>query len=154
MLDYLILEKKPNIQIGDEYGKDLLYKTVDLEKNYSGGFLEVNEYYIARPDLISLACYGTDKYGDIICKVNGISNPFELNQGMVLFIPTYESINNILDVKTNSSLKTQKLEDADEIAIILREGIQKAKNEKRTPANQIVGDKNFIIDKSLGLVFY
>lgn len=154
MLDYLILEKKPNIQIENETAKDLLYKTVDLEKNYSGGFLEVNEYYIARPDLISLACYGTDKYGDIICKVNGISNPFELNQGMVLFIPTYESINNILDVKVNSSIKTQKLEDANEIAFILKEGNQKAKNEKRTPANQIVGDKNFIIDKSLGLVFY
>ena len=154
MLDYLILEKKPNIQINDEVGKDLLYKTVDLEKNYSGGFLEVNEYYIARPDLISLACYGTDKYGDIICKVNGISNPFELNKGMILFIPTYESINNILDIKINSSIKTQKLEDANEIAVILREGNQKAKNEKRTPANQIVGDKNFIIDKSLGLVFY
>ena len=154
MLDYLILEKKPNININNETAKDLLYKTIDLEKNYSGGFLEVNEYYIARPDLISLACYGTDKYGDIICKVNGISNPFELNQGMVLFIPTYESINNIIDVKVGTSVNTKKLEDADEISKTRREGAQKQKNEKRSPANQLVGDKNFIIDKSLGLVFY
>lgn len=154
MLDYLILEKKPNININNEIAKDLLYKTIDLEKNYSGGFLEVNEYYVARPDLISLACYGTDKYGDIICKVNGISNPFELNKGIVLFIPTYESINNIIDVKVGTSVNTQKLEDADEISKTRREGAQKQKNEKRSPANQLVGDKNFIIDKSLGLVFY
>ena len=154
MLNYDILENKPSIDIKGEQGIDLLSKSIDNSRGLSGSFLEVNEYYIARPDLISLACYGTDKYGDIICKVNGISNPFELNQGMVLFIPTYESINNILDVKVNSSIKTQKLEDANEIAIILKEGNQKSKNEKRTPANQIVGDKNFIIDKSLGLVFY
>jgi len=154
MLDYLTLEKKPSITINDEVGKDLLYKTIDLDRNYSGGFIEVNEYYIARPDLISLACYGTDKYGDIICKINGISNPFELNEGMVIFVPTYESINNIVDINVNTGVVTSLLEDAKEISTTRREGAQKAKNEKRSPAQQLIGDKNYIIDKSLGLVFY
>jgi hypothetical protein len=31
---------------------------------------------------------------------------------------------------------------------------QKRKNEKRTPNEQVIGDSNFVIDKSLGLVFY
>lgn len=153
MLDYLLVDKKPIIKINGELGKDFLYKSIDLEKNYSGGFIEVNEYYIARPDLISLAVYGDDKYGDIICKINGISNPFELNEGMVIFIPTYESINNIVDMKANY-YKTQLLDDIDEISKTKKEGNQKMKNEKRSPANQLVGDKNYIIDKSLGLVFY
>lgn len=153
MLDYLLVDKKPMIKINGEVGKDFLYKSIDLEKNYSGGFIEVNEYYIARPDLISLAVYGDDKYGDIICKINGISNPFELNEGMVIFIPTYESINNIVDMKANY-YKTQLLDDVDEISKTKKEGNQKMKNEKRSPANQLVGDKNYIIDKSLGLVFY
>ena len=153
MLDYLLIDKKPMIKINGEIGKDFLYKSIDLEKNYSGGFIEVNEYYIARPDLISLAVYGDDKYGDIICKINGISNPFELNEGMVIFIPTYESINNIVDMKANY-YKTQLLDDVDEISKTKKEGNQKMKNEKRSPANQLVGDKNYIIDKSLGLVFY
>lgn len=153
MLDYLLVDKKPMIKINGEVGKDFLYKSIDLEKNYSGGFIEVNEYYIARPDLISLAVYGDDKYGDIICKINGISNPFELNEGMVIFIPTYESINNIVDMKANY-YKTQLLDDIDEISKTKKEGNQKMKNEKRSPANQLVGDKNYIIDKSLGLVFY
>lgn len=154
MLEYLILEKKPSIDINNERGIDLLYKTLDLDKSYSGGFITVNEYYVARPDLISLATYGTDKYGDIICKVNGISNPFELNEGMVLFIPTFESINNLIDIKTNTTSITEKLEDSNEISVIKREGAQKAKNESRSPANQIIGDQNYIIDKSLGLIFY
>lgn len=153
MLDYLLVDKKPMTKINGEVGKDFLYKSIDLEKNYSGGFIEVNEYYIARPDLISLAVYGDDKYGDIICKINGISNPFELNEGMVIFIPTYESINNIVDMKANY-YKTQLLDDVDEISKTKKEGNQKMKNEKRSPANQLVGDKNYIIDKSLGLVFY
>ena len=153
MLDYLLVDKKPMIKINGEVGKDFLYKSIDLEKNYSGGFIEVNEYYIARPDLISLAVYGDDKYGNIICKINGISNPFELNEGMVIFIPTYESINNIVDMKANY-YKTQLLDDIDEISKTKKEGNQKMKNEKRSPANQLVGDKNYIIDKSLGLVFY
>lgn len=153
MLEYMTLDKKPSIKINGEDAKDLLYKTVDLEKSYSGNFLTVNEYYVARPDLISLAVYGNDKYGDIICKINGISNPFELNEGMVIFIPSYDSINNIVDIKAPNSF-TEKLSDSNEISVERRIGAQKSKNEKRSPANQIIGDNNYIIDKSLGLVLY
>jgi hypothetical protein len=31
---------------------------------------------------------------------------------------------------------------------------QKFKDEKRSPAESVVGEKNFVIDKSLGMVFY
>ena len=31
---------------------------------------------------------------------------------------------------------------------------QKKKNERRSPSEQVIGDKNYIIDRSLGLVFY
>ena len=31
---------------------------------------------------------------------------------------------------------------------------QKRKNEQRSPNEQVFGDSNYIIDKSLGLVFY
>ena len=153
MLDYMTLNKKPSIKINGEDAKDLLYKTVDLERSYTGNFVTVNEHYVGRPDLISLAVYGDDKYGDIICKVNGISNPFELNKGMVLFIPSYDSINSIVDIKVSDAF-TEKLSDSNEISVERRIGAQKAKNEKRSPANQIIGDNNYIIDKSLGLVLY
>ncbi len=47
----------------------------------------VNDEYAMRPDLISYFAYGTDQYADIIMKFNGISNPFAINEGMLLFIP-------------------------------------------------------------------
>ena len=155
MLNYDILNNKPTISINDENGIDLLYKTIDYNDDgeEKGQFLQVNEYYIARPDLISLACYGDDKYADILCKLNGISNPFELNEGMVLFIPTFEYMNHIIDRKGRNK-KIEKIEDKDTISVNQKLGAQKEKNEKRSPSQQIVGDSNYIIDKSLGVVFY
>lgn len=153
MLDYLTLENKPLYTINGETATDLLYKTWNTDKNFSGDYLLVNEYYIARPDLISLAVYGEDRYADIICKVNGISNPFELNEGQIIFIPTIESIENILDLDAKT-LTTKKINDEETINTIERIGAQRKKSEKRSPAQQVEGDNNYIIDKSLGVVFY
>lgn len=154
MLEYQIIENKPTIDINGESGIDLLNKTVDIDKNISGDFIYVNEYYVARPDLISLAVYGEDKYGDIICKVNGISNPFELNEGQIIFIPTINSISNLLQHNSDISTKRVETKVKDYISLSSKIGNQKAKNERRSPAEQLVGDQNYIIDKSLGLVFY
>jgi len=155
MLDYNLLNNKPSIEIDNENGIDLLYKTLNYvdDGSYRGHFIQVNEYYVARPDLISLACYGEDKYGDIICKLNGISNPFELNENMIIFIPTMEYINYIIDRKGRNKT-TEKIEDDNLIAHNNIIGAQKQKNEKRSPSQQLVGDTNYIIDKSLGVVFY
>jgi len=155
MLDYNILKNKPSIKINNENVTDLLYKTVNFvdDGTYRGHFIKVNEYYVARPDLISLACYGEDKYADIICKLNGISNPFELNKDVILFIPTIEYINFIID-KQSLHKTTKKIEDNNSIATSHKIGAQKQKNEKRSPSQQLVGDTNYIIDKSLGVVFY
>ena len=156
MLNYNILLYKPKIKINDEIGLDLLYKSLlkNLdENNLSGSFLYVNEYYIARPDLISLAVYGDDKYGDILCKLNGISNPFELNEGNILFIPSIETISNIIDNKNNIQY-SERITDTENISTGNKIGAQKEKNEKRSPSQQIIGDQNYVIDKSLGIVFY
>ena len=153
MLNYDILHNKPTIDINGEEGLDLLTKSLNfVDGTQQGNFLQVNEYYIARPDLISLAVYGDDRYADIICKLNGISNPFELNEKMVLFIPTLEYMNFIINKEIGK--KTNKIIEEDTISSNLKVGAQKEKNEKRSPSEQIVGDTNYIVDKSLGVVFY
>ena len=95
MLDYYTLHNKAEIEIvkdGEKTRmKDLLSKTWNGSAPMLGKILKVEKYDIARPDLVSLAIYGTDKYGDAICKVNGISNPFELNEGMYILCP-YETM--------------------------------------------------------------
>ena len=86
--------------------KDLLCHTLNDEEPIFEGitFIEVIEDYVARPDLISLAVYGTDKYADIICKINGISNPFELNTGMILLIPSLSNLTFFYKRKSASSV--------------------------------------------------
>ena len=192
MLDYNILSQKPDITVVKN-GEYVTYKDL-LSQTYNGNFIQggrivyVEKYYTARPDLISLAVYGDDKYGDIICKINGISNPFELNEGMYLYTPDLGVVSklftgtkigdDILDefktIKPNKQFsinynsnykgtstgvstdrnrksgnaKTQETIDKQ------RKDLRKYKNERRSPADQTITDRNYIIDRSLGIVIY
>lgn len=153
MLDYKLLERKQIIHKGNDQYIDLMSKTYD-EKVYGSVMpLIVNKYYVARPDLISLALYGDDKYADIICKLNGISNPFEINEDDVIIAPNIEYFNECLyKGKEDPGL----IEDPKKETIqkIDKYNKQKRKNEDRSPNEQTIGESNFVIDKSLGLVFY
>lgn len=51
------------------------------------GKFTVTEDYIGRIDLISRQIYGTESYADYILKYNGISNPFTIGDGDILFLP-------------------------------------------------------------------
>ena len=153
MLDYRLINTKPLIQSNDQSYQDLLAKSFNDDKTYYADVIIVNEYYVARPDLISLAMYGDDKYGDILCKINGISNPFELNENDVILIPNIEFLNDCLN-KQRVPSEIIKNPKKDFIQPIDKNNKQKQKNENRSPNEQIIGDSNYIIDKSLGIVFY
>lgn len=180
MLEYKILEKKTPVRLiknGEIYNCiDLLSDTYVRNIGIAGTPIIVNEYYIARPDLISQAMYGTDKYTDILCKINGISNPFELNENMMVFCPTVDYLTKLIksDVPPsalidknaskasgrNSNGTTEnniqsKLINKNESTIEKQNSTtQKLKSERRSPAEQTIDDNNYIIDKSLGIVIY
>jgi hypothetical protein len=107
--------------------------------------LEVTERYIARPDILSNDIYGDSLYSDLLCKLNGISNPFELNAGMILIIPSPDCIMDFMKTPTLAESE-EKLDKAKPIA--------KQKNQKRKPNEAIIGDKRFKIDKTRGVVIY
>ena len=153
MLDYKLINYKPTITYNNDEYIDLLASTFNDSATFSPQFIIVNENYVARPDLISLAMYGDDRYGDIICKLNGISNPFELNEDDVLVIPNIEYLNTCIKKTRNVS---EMIDNPKETYIqkIDKNNKQKRKNEQRSPNEQVFGDSNYIIDKSLGLVFY
>lgn len=48
---------------------------------------EVDDIEEMRMDLISVSYYGNPNYVDILCKYNGISNPFSLERGQFIRIP-------------------------------------------------------------------
>ena len=195
MLDYPILRKKQTINIVKDGEAtmmiDLLSDVIKKEVPLRGKTIVVTKDYVARPDLIAFVSYGTDAYGDLVCKLNGISNPFELNEGMILFIPYIDSLQDIIKVsgttselvspnsKTNSNgqddnifgeyfssmlangrMKQEKTDDTivkdKRIPTIGKEMStnKKLRNEKRSPAEQTIDDKNFTVDRSLGIVIY
>lgn len=153
MLDYRIINYKPTVTRNNEEYLDLLCDVFNKDELITGYPIIVNEYYVARPDLVSLAVYGDDRYGDIICKVNGISNPFELNEDDMIFIPNIDYINECVKA---SRINSDFINDPKTDTIELKDtnNYQKKKNEVRSPNEQTLGDDNYIIDKSLGVVFY
>ena len=157
MLDYLLLTNKSEITLKDKEGnnvvaKDLLQKVAIPSDIPYEDVVVVNKYYVARPDLISLAFYGTDRYADYLCKYNGLSNPFELNENMLFFIPPLDRIND--QFIANQPASELINDDGSNLFVSKEYPLQKEKNEKRSPAESVVGEQNYVIDKSLGLVFY
>lgn len=115
-----------------------------IPKRYEYEILEITNKYIARPDLLSFDIYGDTIYSDLLCKLNGISNPFELNEGMILVIPSPDCIMNFM--------YTPDVEDCDEL--IDNKPIAKQKHEKRKANEAVIGDVRFKIDKTKGIIIY
>lgn len=149
MLDYSILNLKTEIK--SDYLKENIYNMLDytfvIPYGYSYNIFEVTREYIARPDLISYDAYGDSMYGDVICKLNGISNPFELNEGMKLVIPTPDDVIGFI---VEPSIK-----DKDENwGPSTGHTVTKTKKSKRQANEAIIGDARFKIDKANGVIIY
>ena len=153
-LDYSILNKKPIITRNGEQFYDLLVQTINPDIPITGSFLVVNKYYVARPDLISLAVYGEDTFADIICKINGISNPFELNENDILIIPHIEVILDIINKEPSKSVFVDSDKDQELMTGFMDTSLQKDVNDIRSPNEQLKGMKNLIVDEENGLLIY
>lgn len=149
MLSYSTLNYKK--EIDSEYLGERIYNLLDftfqIPQTYIYNVFNVTKEYIARPDLISLDAYGDSMFADIICKLNGISNPFELNEGMKLIIPEPESI---MDFAIEPSIKDK---DSNWGHMTQSTSI-KTKQSKRQPNEAIVGDRRFKIDTTNGIIIY
>lgn len=121
--------------------------TFVIPASYQYEIIELSEKYIARPDLLSLDIYGDTLYSDILCKLNGISNPFELNKGMLLVIPSPDSIMDFMKVPTTQELDSSFDNDTSKPLL-------KTRKSKRKANEAVVGDTRFKIDKTRGIVIY
>ena len=146
MLSYSTLNFKREID-SDYLGEriyNLLDDTFSIPDNYIYNVFTVTEEYIARPDLISLDAYGDTMFGDVICKLNGVSNPFELNVGMKLIIPSPE---NIMDFTSRT------IDDWDS-TVTEYTSSTKTKQSPRQANEAILGDSRFKIDATAGIIIY
>lgn len=127
--------------------KNLMDPSFVIPDRYDYEILEVTEKYVARPDLLSKDIYGDSLYSDLLCKLNGVSNPFELNAGMLFVIPSPDCIMDFMKTPTtaecdntyNNSMNTP---------------VSKPKNSKRKANESVIGDTRFKIDKNRGIVIY
>lgn len=150
MIFHTVLNNKKEIY--SDYLQEVVYNlgdsTFQIPSKYQYEIIEITERYIARPDLLSYDIYGDSLYSDLLCKLNGISNPFELNEGMLLLIPSPDSIMNFMKTPTAVECDSN-INDA-----TANKPIAKAKNEKRKVNEAIIGDSRFKIDKNRGIVIY
>lgn len=152
MITHTVLKNKKEIH--SDWLQDTIYNLNDptfiIPATYDYEILEVTEKYIARPDILSNDIYGDSMYADLLCKLNGISNPFELNQGDILVIPSPDCIMNFmykpditeLDGNNNSNNSNSN------------KPIAKPKNVKRKANEAVIGDSRFKIDQTHGIVIY
>lgn len=147
MLTYPLLNNKKTIK-KDEEMWNLLQRTFRIAKDFEIQYIQVSRDYVARPDLLSLHLYSTSNYADVLCKLNGISNPFELNEGMIIVAPKVSDISKFYVVEDeidNSLAKEEKTST---------KNLQKRRNETRKANEQVIGDRNFRIDKNNKIVIY
>ena len=123
---------------------DLSTRNFRIPELFSYTIIEVTRDQVARPDLISLDLYESDMYGDLLCKINNISNPFELNEGDRLVVPTSDCIA-LFFVEDDYVEEDNKL---------LTKPLVKKKKEKRRANEAVVGDTRFKVDAQNRLVIY
>lgn len=119
-----------------------------IPDSYQYEILEVTDKYVARPDLLSFDIYGDVLFSDLLCKLNGISNPFELNKGTLMIIPSPDCIMEFMHEPDVNEI------DIDADSNDNHKPISKQKNEKRKANESVLGDARFKIDKSRGIIIY
>lgn len=145
------MNNKDTIKINNEEIWNLLKLTYGVPKEFKYQVVQLSGNFVARPDLLSISMYGVSTYADVLCKLNGISNPFEMNEGMYLIIPDPSVISEFYSNESfNDTLVTED-DTVDATSII---NLQKKKNEARKANEQIIGDSNFRIDKNNKIVIY
>lgn len=157
-LNYKILEYKNTVSRNGESFIDLASKSFDKDMYPMGTFVVVNQMYVGRPDLISLALYGDDCYADILCKLNGISNPIELNEDDIIFTPNHSYLIECCKVfspdsddfvnERDDSIYTNNINQSNNV------NKQKQLEDKRSPHLQTQGEQNYVVDRTVGLIFY
>jgi hypothetical protein len=149
MLSYGVLNNKKAIY--SEWLQNYIYNLGDatfvIPDTYSYDIFTVSDRYVARPDLISLDAYDDANFADVICKLNGISNPFELNKDMILILPSPECVIDFIN-RLNSDEIDQNIDERVSVPVA------KPKNSKRKANEAIIGDKRFKIDQNNGIIIY
>lgn len=185
MINNSFLRFKKNVKSKylDEDIINLMSANFVIPQDFTYQLVRIPKSMVARPDLISLATYNDASYADLICKLNGISNMFELNEDDVIVIPTYDYIEKFyrvdnyddtvgIDKKTFIDFHYKDDEEKNDESIKMKLMNKEAednkepnegnkvvlnknkKNEKRRPNQAKPDDVRYRVDKNRRVVVY
>lgn len=134
-------------------------------ENFSANIIQVTSEFVGRPDLLSKEVYGSEEYASIICKVNGISNPIEINDGMLIALPAPDILDKfIVQESLDEVYWSERPEDNNSGSSINYNGSdnkkyqlpipKKSTDKNRRPNEALATDKRFNIDKISKRVVY
>lgn len=131
----------------DEDIVDLLGGSFVVPTNYPCSIMAVESGYEGRIDLISDAIYGDDMYADIITRLNGPGNPFEINSEQNLLVPGQDAVGEFFQEPSKAWSERY-------LAAKESRPKPKTRSEKRKPNEAVVGDRRFNIDKQSKIIIY
>lgn len=131
----------------DEDLVDLLGGTFVIPESYQGDVVPVEPGYEGRMDLISLEVYGDDMYADILGRLNGPSNPLEVNEGLYMVLPGMAELDKFIQKPAEAWSEARQSANS-------KRPKAKTRNAKRKPNEAVVGDKRFNIDAQSKIVIY
>ena len=147
-----ILDKKETFDspyCGEEI-VDLLSQTFRIPEDFEFTVYQTREDHTCRPDLLSYDAYGTDEYGDLLLKLNGISNPFELNGGMYIIVPKYDYLEQFQIVPAKSTIAGS---DPSEFIPVASNPLNHVKKQ-RTTNEALLNSNRYKINPSTGVITY
>lgn len=146
MLNNCVLRYKKEIHsdVLDEKIIDLLGKNFVIPNDFTYQLVKVSRDMVARPDLLSWQLYSDDGYGDLLCKLNNIQNPFEMNEDKVMMCPAPADLWKFLYDDPWTESDTTKTHPTP----------KKKKKEKRKPNEATDGDIRFTVDSNKHIVIY
>ena len=100
---------------------DITRSSIDanrMGKTASVRTTRVDTFTIMRPDLVAYAAYGSHDYMDMVLKYNGISNPFSLYEGQILFLPDITELQKIVkDPKKIEDISNIEIDEVESIFV-------------------------------------
>ena len=125
---------------------DLMSNTFTIPDDFQADVLAMEDGFEGRSDLVSDQAYMDEMHMDVICKLNGVSNPFEMNNDSMVVLPKYEHMYDFVQYPSDKWKEDPKKEKSVPRPL--------TKSEKRKPNQAVIGDPRFNIDPSSKIVVY
>lgn len=146
MLNNSVLRFKKDVHsnVLNEDIVELIGRNFVIPDDFTYQLVRISDGMVARPDLLSYSVYSDDGYGDLLCKLNGIQNPFEMNVGDVMVCP---AVSDLWKFLTEDNF-------AEDNELDKNTPKPKKKKEKRRPMEATGDDVRYTIDSGNHIVIY